>query len=256
MAANPPPRPDPAPTTRGRDERPFPILSGQGSIPWGFIAAHEARAYKNHGQTLARLAERGGLSFDEALAIVEDRPFALLGPGESKAALATLIETWRAAKPAPPAPYDSSRGEGVEALARVILANCGAEWARGNIAEWDKQPHRVQVEALRCARAVLAHLTSTRESPVAWAWAITNPRMSGRVLKDTEAEAREIATMDGDRVVPLYPDASPRHEAGTKEREAFYEAARRFGVVLGSDFMETFRALLASESASTGGEAR
>jgi len=36
-------------------------------LPW------EDRAQKNHGQTLARLAERGGLSPDEALAILTDQ---------------------------------------------------------------------------------------------------------------------------------------------------------------------------------------
>lgn len=34
---------------------------------------NEAQAQKNHGQSLQRLAERGGLSPDEALAIVQRR---------------------------------------------------------------------------------------------------------------------------------------------------------------------------------------
>ena len=54
----------------------FPILecrSEKFTIPWGLISQHEEQAYKNHGQTLKRLAERGGLSFCEALAVLEDR---------------------------------------------------------------------------------------------------------------------------------------------------------------------------------------
>ena len=42
-------------------------------IPWDIIAPLEAQAHKNHGQTLARLRERGGLSVCEAVAIIEDR---------------------------------------------------------------------------------------------------------------------------------------------------------------------------------------
>lgn len=64
-----------------KDEREFPILIGSGygtsdyTIPWGLLAPHEAQALKNHGQTLERLAQRHGLSFCEALAIIEDRPW-------------------------------------------------------------------------------------------------------------------------------------------------------------------------------------
>lgn len=55
--------------------RRFPIQDGP-SIPWWIIAPHEKQAIKNHGgQTLERLAERGGLSPSEALAVLEDRPF-------------------------------------------------------------------------------------------------------------------------------------------------------------------------------------
>jgi hypothetical protein len=54
----------------------FPIMSKVvPSIPWAMIAPHEARALRNHGQTLRRLAERGGLSPDEAMRILDDRPW-------------------------------------------------------------------------------------------------------------------------------------------------------------------------------------
>lgn len=60
-----------------KEERQFPILpsSENYSIPWGLIAPHEEQALKNHGQTLERLAQRHGLSFCEAVAIIEDRPW-------------------------------------------------------------------------------------------------------------------------------------------------------------------------------------
>lgn len=63
------------------EERRFPLLIGnhfgnvECDIPWGLIAPHEEQARKNHGQSLERLAQRHGLSFCEAVAIIEDRPW-------------------------------------------------------------------------------------------------------------------------------------------------------------------------------------
>ena len=57
-------------------DRTFPVLNHKrdnfplASVPWGFIAPHEAQARRNHAQTLQRLAERGGLSAKEMLAVV------------------------------------------------------------------------------------------------------------------------------------------------------------------------------------------
>lgn len=43
-------------------------------VPWEFVKPHERQARANHGgQSLARLAERGGLSVDELVAVLEDR---------------------------------------------------------------------------------------------------------------------------------------------------------------------------------------
>jgi len=51
----------------------FPILGFPEGIPWGLMQRHENQALKNHGQLLPMLAERGGLRWEEALAILEDR---------------------------------------------------------------------------------------------------------------------------------------------------------------------------------------
>lgn len=45
------------------------------SIPWKMIEPHEAQARVNHGQSLARLHQRGGLSPRELYAVLLDRPF-------------------------------------------------------------------------------------------------------------------------------------------------------------------------------------
>lgn len=62
--------------------RQFPIqLVGGGwsrkysSIPWEVIQPHEEQALKNHRQTLERLAERGGLDYTEAYAVLNDKDY-------------------------------------------------------------------------------------------------------------------------------------------------------------------------------------
>jgi len=73
-----------APATAGEagDERQFPLLGVTPiqrrlgcpeSISWALLTPHEAQARENHGQTLGRLAERGGLGVCEAAAVLGDR---------------------------------------------------------------------------------------------------------------------------------------------------------------------------------------
>jgi hypothetical protein len=58
---------------------PFPVMKTKGypgcpeAVPWSAVAPHEARAMRNHGQSLARLAERGGLHPRELYAVLTDR---------------------------------------------------------------------------------------------------------------------------------------------------------------------------------------
>ena len=51
--------------------RQYPILQSKPpqTIPWVMLIPHETWAWINHGQTLEELANRGGLSWAEALAI-------------------------------------------------------------------------------------------------------------------------------------------------------------------------------------------
>ena len=56
----------------------FPIMTKKGKeyIPYDIIKPHEEQALKNHcGQTLDRLAARGGLSWSEAYAVLTDSKF-------------------------------------------------------------------------------------------------------------------------------------------------------------------------------------
>lgn len=60
-------------------------------LPWAMLEPHAAQAERNHSQTLERLAERGGLSACEALAVLEDRPFQKMKQSEANARLASHL---------------------------------------------------------------------------------------------------------------------------------------------------------------------
>lgn len=64
---------------REERERTFPLMDGP-RIPWSALTPFETRAIKNHGQSLERLASRGGLSRLEAAAIILDLPWNMLEP--------------------------------------------------------------------------------------------------------------------------------------------------------------------------------
>lgn len=54
---------------KGLLTRPYPIQSGP-SVPWWVMTPHEAQSQRNHGQSITRIAERGGFSPAEAWCIV------------------------------------------------------------------------------------------------------------------------------------------------------------------------------------------
>jgi len=75
----------------------FPVLNSlknpdiPTSVPWWLVAPHERQAMRNHGgQTLARLAERGGLSPLELYKIVHDQGFSWPTKEDEAAALEWL----------------------------------------------------------------------------------------------------------------------------------------------------------------------
>ena len=61
-------------------------------IPWKMIAPHERQAELNHSQTLRRLHERGGLSWSEALAVLQDRPWRK--EPNAKALVLAAVSAW------------------------------------------------------------------------------------------------------------------------------------------------------------------
>lgn len=54
----------------------FPVLGSQGAkVDWQFVADHGKQAQRNHYQTVERLAQRGGLSWCELAAVIENREY-------------------------------------------------------------------------------------------------------------------------------------------------------------------------------------
>lgn len=86
--------------------RQFPIMDEEDArrrvplkwqVPWALLAPHERQALSNHGQTLERLAERGGLGPSEALAVIEGRRWRKMEVTEARAKLRALVEAWTVA---------------------------------------------------------------------------------------------------------------------------------------------------------------
>jgi hypothetical protein len=72
------------------------ILNQVQSIPWAMIAPHNPQAQSNHSQTLERLAERGGLSACEAVAVLTNRRWEKMESQAAANKLNELIATYEA----------------------------------------------------------------------------------------------------------------------------------------------------------------
>lgn len=68
------------------------------ALPWDMIEPHENQALRNHDQSLATLASRGGLSACEALAVLEDRAWRQMPLFEAYRGLDALISLHTALK--------------------------------------------------------------------------------------------------------------------------------------------------------------
>lgn len=87
------------------EERRFPVLRGTQrerdelerlgcprSVPWAFVAPHEQQAKLNHSQTLERLAQRGGLSPSELVAVVRGEGYRVVMARRDRDAVPLLLE--------------------------------------------------------------------------------------------------------------------------------------------------------------------
>lgn len=63
-------------------------------IPWEMIAPHEAQSKINHQQSLERIAQRGGFSRCEAIAILEDRQWTSIDVETADRQLKEMVKQW------------------------------------------------------------------------------------------------------------------------------------------------------------------
>lgn len=81
-------------------ERRFPIMLDTEikSVPWAVLEPHRAQALINHGRTLEQLEAKGGVSPEEAVAIIEGRAWMRMPFTEARDRLAGYV---RAVEPTP-----------------------------------------------------------------------------------------------------------------------------------------------------------
>ena len=65
------------------------------SVPWQMLAPHEDQAVSNHSQSLNRLAQRGGLSPCEMLAVLEDRCWHKMSDEDSVRGLVEAVRKFK-----------------------------------------------------------------------------------------------------------------------------------------------------------------
>ncbi|WP_248313168.1 hypothetical protein [Bosea sp. F3-2] len=149
----------------------FPIMGGP-NVPWSLIAPYEAQAQKNHYQSLKRLAERGGLSICEAMAVMSSVAY------EKRPIAKPSVEDWldfiadrktradrRAALAAPAATggeaitarYTNWRGETAERTFIPHRVYFGSN-------EWHPDP-QVLIEATDCEKGALRTFAASGFSP-------------------------------------------------------------------------------------------
>lgn len=113
----------------------FPVLgSGGASVDLQLVEDHGGQANKNHYQSVARLAERGGLSWSELFAVLHNRPFQKIDTNEAMIACRALEARYLAAIETQPDPRDAVIAQLVEALALAAnrLQRCAVDYDTGS----------------------------------------------------------------------------------------------------------------------------
>lgn len=97
------------------EERRFKVLGTKPpeTIPWAFAETFRQQAHRNHSQTLERLNERGGLSWEEIRTAMSGRDWHQiqhLTNDQARPVVLLVIEKWKAQQnntiPLLPVPFD------------------------------------------------------------------------------------------------------------------------------------------------------
>lgn len=116
------------------DDRQFPIVFDEviKSVPWALLEPHEAQAIKNHKYPLETLANMGGLSPEEAVAIIEGRAWERAPFSQSRQKLLDYV-SGALGKPQAPAPSGDALRDDMDAA--LIIARQMRDDTRG-ISKW------------------------------------------------------------------------------------------------------------------------
>lgn len=104
------------------ERRNYPILGSKGaSIDWQLVVDHGGQAYKNHRQSVERLAERGGLSWVELYAVLNNQQWQKIDENEAIIACRSIEAKYLSAVTEPAstdtlARLQRERDQAVEAL--------------------------------------------------------------------------------------------------------------------------------------------
>jgi hypothetical protein len=116
----------------------FPLLRCGGfAIPWDVVETHAKQAEQNHGQTLERLAERGGLDLSELAAVLEDRQWRSMGAWPAMETIWRHITAWNTRTT--PSPIVQAADEMEKALKELYGHTGGVPAAElyGNSAQYE-----------------------------------------------------------------------------------------------------------------------
>lgn len=107
------------------ERRNYPILGSKGaSIDWQLVVDHGGQAYKNHRQSVERLAERGGLSWVELYAVLNNQQWQKIDENEAIIACRSIEAKYLSAVTEPAstdtlARLQRERDQAVEALREI-----------------------------------------------------------------------------------------------------------------------------------------
>lgn len=64
-------------------------------IPWEMILPHDKQSKNNHSQSLERIAQRGGFSRCESIAVLQDRNWTAIGVEIADKMLKEMVRVWK-----------------------------------------------------------------------------------------------------------------------------------------------------------------
>lgn len=131
-----------------------------GGIPWRVIEPHAKQAIRNHSQSLERLHERGGLSWCEAAAVLEDRPWHKMDKDQARQ---RVLEIVAAMTPTPSTAEPADVAPPLDTRLRHIASEVGLLPSTGGYLHLDPEEAAAIRKALQSTDEVVEVLESAGE---------------------------------------------------------------------------------------------